>query len=110
MNAPAWTLFTALPVVISLENHLSRVGFHVGLTGSVLHKGTSQKDLDVIVLPRKSRGAGANEIFPAQEAIEAFFSKRLHMCVSTPEKPRDAKLVFWLRDSQGRRIDFFFLS
>jgi hypothetical protein len=107
---PAWTLTTALPVLIALEAHLAPVGYHVAVVGSVLVKGASQKDLDIIVMPHKSRGAGANELAPAQDAIEAFFSKRLHQCLSTPEKPRDCKVVFWLRDFEGRRIDFFFLS
>ena len=47
----SWTLEQALEVVRKLDPLTRRIGCFTGLTGSVLHKGRSEKDLDITVIP-----------------------------------------------------------
>lgn len=49
-----WTFRSARRLTSLLETHLIPIGFHVGMTGSVLHSGKSLKDLDIIIYPRRS--------------------------------------------------------
>ncbi len=53
----AWhlTAFDGLMFVRALERELKTVGRHCALAGSVLHRGQSDKDVDIIVFPRKKR-------------------------------------------------------
>lgn len=46
-----WTLAEALPFVKSLREALIPIGFGVGLTGSLLYRGTSEKDIDIVLYP-----------------------------------------------------------
>lgn len=45
----------ALTLIRELEPKFSDVGYHLGLTGSVLYKGESEKDLDLIAYPHDAR-------------------------------------------------------
>jgi hypothetical protein len=49
-----WTLVDALEFVRSLEIEVVRTGYHVGLRGSVIMRGRSENDLDVIIYPHDS--------------------------------------------------------
>lgn len=49
-----WTFDVALRFVRELEDHLLPV-YHVALSGSVLHRGRSSNDLDLIVFPHDTR-------------------------------------------------------
>lgn len=46
------TLEQALPIIRGIECELSSRGAHCALGGSVLHRGESEKDLDIFVYPR----------------------------------------------------------
>lgn len=46
------TLEQALPVIRDIETKLIPHGAHCALGGSVLHRGESEKDLDIFVYPR----------------------------------------------------------
>ncbi len=46
-----WTLEEALDVIRSLNVCTRAAGYYVGLTGSVLHKGKSHNDLDLLLVP-----------------------------------------------------------
>lgn len=50
-NLASWDMKRALAFVRKLERVLSVRGWHVALAGSVLHKGRSKKDIDVVVFP-----------------------------------------------------------
>lgn len=50
----AWTLAETATFVQALAPTLAASGFGVGVTGSVLTKGQSQHDLDIIVYPLQS--------------------------------------------------------
>jgi len=50
----AWTLSEATALLQGIAPGLLVRGFAVGLTGSVLTKGSSQHDLDIVVYPMQS--------------------------------------------------------
>jgi hypothetical protein len=46
-----WGLSDALDVIREIQPTVREFGFHVALAGSVLNKGTSEKDLDLVFIP-----------------------------------------------------------
>lgn len=50
-----WALTEAAAFCAKLDRFMQPTGFAIGLTGSVLTKGRSRKDLDLIVYPMHSQ-------------------------------------------------------
>ena len=52
----SWTLEEGIEVARLLEIHIRRQynHYHTAIGGSVLHKGLSQKDLDIFIYPHKT--------------------------------------------------------
>lgn len=46
-----WTLDRALKLVREIQPHTAAVGWHCALAGSVLIRGSSNKDLDIVCFP-----------------------------------------------------------
>ncbi len=80
----AWELDEALAFLRRLERHMKPRGFHVALTGGVLRKGRSKKDLDVVLYPRTKLSDGD-------------FSHPAHALVSWRDLAADALRDFGLR-------------
>lgn len=106
-----WTLEEGLEVVRWFAPILANCGFGIGLTGSVLTKGTSNKDLDIIVYPLCTDKA---EKFDAKIALVAGGAECKYGRSTVAEAWRkkgstDNKHVeIWTYN--GRRIDVFFLT
>lgn len=113
MNATnqMWSLDEAVKTVRWLEPKLAEIGFHVALTGGVLFKGQSFKDLDLMVYPNNYSFANwtpsmFDEVwFKLQDWLKA---ERSDSCAGTSQI-RDDKDVRWL-SARGKRIDFFFVT
>jgi hypothetical protein len=100
----------ALILARVLEEALAPVGFHVGLIGSVLIKGQSSNDLDLVLFPNSTAKIDVLEVW-----------QQLHKAGLRPVKTRaqvaraweysgsrDAKHVeVWMY--QNRRVDLFFM-
>lgn len=54
--AVIWTFDEGLAFVRKVEGHLKEQGFHAALSGGVLWRGSSTKDLDIILYPHHSDG------------------------------------------------------
>jgi hypothetical protein len=105
-----WTQQEAIWMLASLEPRLKEVGCHCGLTGSVLYRGDSKKDLDVIIYPHWKKDAEPQDLQPVKAWLVKFFeSDKMNDCASTSQE-RDDKHVCWLLTKAGKRIDFFFLQ
>lgn len=116
--ATFWSLTEgdALSTLRILEVELSKVGWHVALTGSVLQKGGSHKDLDVVVYPHKKK----NSHCPAKKSLHAALRrlsleqrlshKQLRKLSPKDGSKRDKKWVEVWQTEEGRRIDFLVLS
>jgi len=104
-----WKQKDALGFLRFLETAL-RGTAHVALAGSVLYRGNSSKDLDVIVYPHTKKGVEWDPT-ETQRRIERALNAKLVKCESLSGHYRDDKQVAWLiLPSTGQRIDFFFLS
>jgi hypothetical protein len=88
------TLEQALPVIRGIEYELSSRGAHCALGGSVLHRGESEKDLDIFVYPRNCDQQRTPEqliellqhLFPTGRDLtdDAYPSDRLRFVVMHP--------------------------
>lgn len=106
---PMWELEKAVEVVRWLEARLSAHGYHCALTGGVIFKGSSEKDLDIIIYPHTKGEKGG----VSREEVWLLLQDWLHAtdsntCQGTSQF-RDDKDVRWIQ-SKGKRIDFFFLD
>lgn len=70
----------AIEICRGLENLLSPRGFHCALTGSVLYKGYSENDLDIIIYRHKSGEVIKHEdIFPLLENAGMKYLHRINV-------------------------------
>ena len=105
-----------LAFVRDVEVELAKAGWHVALGGSVLHKGWSSKDVDLIVFPHKKRSSQS----PRKTALHAALAR----CNMTMHLSRAALRRLWKKDHKvldnkwvevwklddGRRVDVLVLS
>jgi hypothetical protein len=102
-----WTSDEALVLVRSLSERLAP-SYHVALAGSVLLRGSSQKDLDLIVYPTSTASACVDRV---REALEAAGLILVHGVEVVHAKWRregslDEKHVeVW--EYRGKRVDVF---
>lgn len=97
-----WTLEEAIYVVRELEKKVGPVGIHLGITGSVLYKGSSEKDLDIIVYPHSTTDAVTD-----LRSLELIGCEIIRHC--DHEQCGDGKEVYETKVN-GKRVDFFFLK
>lgn len=100
-----WTLDEGVNAARLVQSFVVDLGAHAALSGSVLIKGSSVKDLDIVIYPHDSDN-GYN-VYAIQVALGAFFTGWFK-CVSTSEYLRDGKEV-WTTRLGEKRVDFFFL-
>lgn len=104
-----WTLKEARNTLLRIEAIL-QPHYHVGMLGSVLHKGHSENDLDIVIFPDSSPR------FDVEEVQGLLKGMGLELKV-----PRDTVLKYWRKkgsndnkyvevwfDEIGRRIDVFY--
>lgn len=106
-----WTLDEGLEVVRWFTPILAKVGFSIGLTGSVLTKGESNKDLDIIVYPLCTDRGGVAEakIALVLGGAECKYGRFTVTNAWREKGSLDNKHVeIWTY--KGRRIDVFFLT
>lgn len=110
-----WHLHDALLFVRRLERKLKVAGAHVALTGSVLQKGESKKDLDVVIFPRQSQRFDLDLVRGVLEELG------MRCVVSVAEVHRDwrgrgirdrKKVEIWVvgRGRNRKRVDVMFLK
>lgn len=96
------TIQEGLGIVQQLEPLIAPLGFHAALTGSVLFKGQSEKDLDIIVYDHDRRNK--KDRGPLHDLLrQAGFTSAYPVGPSCNDKE---VVVYKL---EGRRIDLFFL-
>jgi len=105
-----WDRDSGLTFILTLSE-LLKPRYYLGLTGSVLIKGSSTKDMDLIVYPASSadqdklwveqilRGAGLKKLYD-KDIVQA----RWRSLGSQDEK------IVEVWEFEGKRVDFFFLS
>jgi hypothetical protein len=107
----AWTFVQSLEFVRKLETVLDPLGFHTGLTGSVLQEGKSSNDLDIIVYPHNS---GRVNFDPIHQALK---DMGLQLLADHTQVARvwirkgsfDTKCVEAWKTEKGQKVDLFYL-
>lgn len=96
-----WTLDDALRDVRALNPLLSEVGYCIALTGGVLFRGESGKDVDFILYPLQD----VREYSDALRVVRSFYGDA--PIVRVPH-PTASKLVYTI--SGPRRVDVFVIG
>lgn len=108
-----WILGEALTFIRELNELTVPVGFYCGLTGSVLFKGQSTSDLDVILYPTTTANIdleALHECFRKAGFTQAFtrgtVAKMWERKGSLDQKSVDV----WFTPLSKKRVDFFYLK
>ncbi len=88
-----WSLEDGITFVRELESKLAPLGYHCGLTGSVLYKGFSNKDLDVIIYPHDATKANDITFQKVSEMMVSDFNIEINK-IDRLKYP-DTKEVYW---------------
>jgi len=128
MPRVGWQLDEGIRFIQTLEPRLKKIGAHCGMTGGTLFKGSSEKDLDVIIYPHSTTKCPALET--VEEVLMGEGLTNLPKGGSQPEEivapsrsfsvkntfnrikniGGDEKIVTVWTDQKGRRIDIFYLD
>jgi hypothetical protein len=101
-----WTTKQAYKFCRELHQYLGPYGYGVGLTGGVLLRGKSNKDIDVIVYPFKRISANFNTMY---KALFNFGLKFVRLPNNNQGYMDDGKRVeVW--EFENKRADLFFLD
>lgn len=109
-----WTLEEAVTFIRALEEPLRLAGWGIGLTGSVLFRGSSSKDLDIIVYPLTSNANREPE--DVYEVLKAYprrmtrlrTKEQLHEIWREKGSDDEKHVESWTID-HVLRVDIFFL-
>ena len=103
-----WTLEEGIELARRLEQKLNRCyrHYHVAIGGSTLHKGLSNKDLDIFIYPHKTCQIDKEWML---NALKEFGFEFKRDCSKTHEIYGDGKEVHETRWN-GKRVDLFFLE
>ncbi len=114
-----WALFgssvrwgNAIEFMALLIAHLKTIGYHAGLTGSVIMRGRSKKDIDVIIYPLDTSKTVTYEAL--HDHLVLFGLKKIYNRETVQKRWRalgskDTKHVEVWANATHQRIDFFFL-
>lgn len=104
------TLEKAVEVCREIEDKLKPIGYHCGLTGSILYKGESEKDIDIIVYPHQIKETvSLNKILDTLGVYTEMYGtqgcqKPLTIAPSTTDK------LVVVCEYKGIRVDLFVLQ
>lgn len=111
MKTP-WTREEALEMISEISPGLKSVGYELALAGSILTKGTSSKDVDVVLFPTNSN---QQDLPKLKEQLETLGMRLLHTeeivkarwkRVYNSEDKKHVEVWEW----KGKRVDLFFLK
>lgn len=102
----SWTLAEAIVFANFFREFIVPLGFDIALTGSVLTKGSSEKDIDLIVYPLKKVSSDYTKLL---DKLPDFGLKFIRLPNNNQGYQDDGKNVqVW--EYNGKRVDLFFLS
>jgi hypothetical protein len=103
---PVWTFHEGVGTARVVESVIRPCGYFTALAGSVLYKGRSFKDLDLLITPL---GATPYDEWAARLALCKLNMRKVHECSRGSEYDRSNHRVEVWNDAQGRRIDIFWM-
>lgn len=105
-SARPWTLAEGVDIIRQIEPDIRELGYHTMLGGSLLHKGTSEKDLDIFFSPLNGYETRS---FDVLQYLQTVFGR----CSSIQDQPdyKAGEPWYWREMHyfmfEGRRIDVF---
>lgn len=95
----------AVNLCIRLEPIVSEHGYHLAIGGSLAYRGTSNKDIDILIYPHESGAECARSYL-----ISLLKSHGFTELESESELPATAIPDVWKSvTTNGKRVDFFFM-
>lgn len=111
-----WDFVSGLEWARDIETALVPAGWHCALAGSVLHRGSSTHDLDLVVFPHeRETGVSDRQLRKLADALRGLRMTRkrtvrqIHRYWRT-KGSHDCKHVETWQTPNGRRIDLLVLS
>jgi hypothetical protein len=108
--AYAWTMGDGVVFVRDLSNQLQLVGWEVALGGSVLKKGRSMNDLDVVLFPRTTAHVDLDAARAAMKEwgmIQRHDKDWVHKAWRKQGSKDEKHVEVW--EYKDKRVDLFFL-
>jgi len=99
------TLSLAVMIAKKVEEAIIPVGYHCALGGSVLHRGTSEKDVDIFIYPHCGRNLRPEDL---RAALKSAGFKPVFKWGMTENSTDTKEIECW--DYNDVRIDFFFVK
>ena|SRR5579862_9426365 len=101
-----WSQQEGIDLAQQVQKITEPLGYYVGITGSVLIRGRSDDDLDLILYPGKTCRCSASPT----EIVDQLTRLGLQVTqLRTPYHEGDTKMVFSGTLKDGHRVDLFFL-
>lgn len=102
-----WTINQAISFIKTLNEMILEHGYHAGIIGSVINNGTSNHDLDIVILPFSSDGKHPEV---SKTGIRNYLVKLGATYNDNPDyEPAEGDLEreIWKFSIKDRDIDFF---
>jgi hypothetical protein len=101
-----YTLEDGIRLCRELEPAFREIGMHIGLTGSLMYRGASEKDIDIVVYPHDTSILRSLKKAATRNLLDLGFVEI---------KPDKGKYygcsghIFITKAPNGSRVDFFFM-
>jgi len=107
-----WTLEDGLSVLRNIHAPLASAGFGIALGGSLLYRGHSKKDIDVIIFPMRKGAVKVDAAFVVLEFLgwTRWFSVETVQARWRKIGSADTKHVEVWKTPDGRRADLIILE
>ncbi len=111
-DVKSWTLEEGLELIRQLHPSVQQAGYYLGLTGSVLFKGQSEKDLDIIAYPKSKPDGNPEALRTAlrEQGLYIWLDSDFIRERWREKGSNDTKHVEAWKTENGKRIDLFILS
>ena len=104
-----WTLEEAIEFIRMYQKFFKNYNYHIGLCGSVLNDGKSDKDLDIVVMGLHNKQYD-NEIGLLEFLRTSFEAQNPNEFKIKEENPYDDSRLLMIGNWNNKRIDFFIYS
>lgn len=102
-----WTLDEAVELVRDIWDECAAAGWHLAITGGVLYRGESDKDLDLVAYPHNSEDADIDDLYDCLCLLGWRLRSQAQTTATYWRKSgsTDCKHVEVWRTVDGRRVD-----
>ncbi len=97
-----FVLLDGVVICQELEPKLAEIGYHLALAGSLLYRGESTKDIDILIYPHTSQVNCHRKFLVEKLETFGFIPTNDYDGTELPEVHKTKK--------DNKRIDFFFLN